>query len=197
MTDLRGSSGAEKKKAGKPKGALSVRYATPKEMKTAWEIESLTLAELWDLHPTTSRPLLPGEVKEIQKREVCRRFDPNNHRMLLALRNERIVGIAWFGFERTPVFGFYTGFLYSLAVIPEERGRGVGRRLLEEVKRRSKKGGAKWLRLGVLHQNSRAMNLYRSAGFVDETHLMIARLEPTGPEKAKAEAAIRKNAIKV
>ncbi|HEU4533517.1 MAG TPA: GNAT family N-acetyltransferase, partial [Polyangiaceae bacterium] len=55
--------------------------------------------------------------------------------------------------------------VHDLAVVPECRGRGVGRLLLQAVERKARALGCCKLTLEVLENNQRARNLYASLGF--------------------------------
>jgi ribosomal protein S18 acetylase RimI-like enzyme len=55
--------------------------------------------------------------------------------------------------------------IHDLAVVPEHRGRGVGRRLLEAVEAKAHDLGCCKLTLEVLAGNRPAQTLYRRAGF--------------------------------
>jgi ribosomal protein S18 acetylase RimI-like enzyme len=69
------------------------------------------------------------------------------------------------------VWGFstFTGFpslnVHDLAVLPEHRGSGVGRLLLEEIERRARARGSSKLTLEVHATNEAAMRLYQRFGF--------------------------------
>jgi ribosomal-protein-alanine N-acetyltransferase len=56
--------------------------------------------------------------------------------------------------------------LGDIAVLPELRGRGFGRALLEGVSAESKRRGARFLFLEVRESNERARSVYERAGFV-------------------------------
>jgi len=59
----------------------------------------------------------------------------------------------------------------DLAVLPDQRGKGIGRELLQTAERRARDAGAVQLRIGVLARNEAARGLYLSAGF--EPHIEI------------------------
>ena len=61
--------------------------------------------------------------------------------------------------------------IHDIAVVPESRGSGVGRRLLEAVAADARQLGCCKVTLEVRSDNVRAMGLYRSVGF-----------EPSQPE---------------
>ncbi|MEV6941357.1 GNAT family N-acetyltransferase [Streptomyces sp. NPDC051172] len=59
----------------------------------------------------------------------------------------------------------YVNWIKSLAVTPELRGRGLGRRLMLEVIRRLRTEGVHQVRLTVEPTNATAITLYQSLGF--------------------------------
>lgn len=56
--------------------------------------------------------------------------------------------------------------LYSLAVHPDYRGKGLARRLLRAAERRARARGARCLRLEVRQDNGAAIRLYQAHGYV-------------------------------
>lgn len=85
--------------------------------------------------------------------------------IMLAFDGERPVGAA------TCFIGFSTFAarplvnIHDLVVLPQSRGAGVGRRLLEAVERRALELGCCKLTLEVLDRNERALGVYRAFGF--------------------------------
>ncbi len=84
---------------------------------------------------------------------------------LLALVEGRAVGAAvcFWGFSTfagQPLLN-----LHDFAVLPEARGRGVGRGLLAELERRARERGCCKITLEVQETNERAKALYRREGF--------------------------------
>lgn len=63
------------------------------------------------------------------------------------------------------------GGIYGLGVLPEERGKGYGRKILLESVKRLKEADAKEVMLQVEVTNDRALHLYQSCGF-HETSVM-------------------------
>lgn len=73
------------------------------------------------------------------------------------------VGRAWVGLDHprgTPD----TAFLHDIEVIPEQRGRGIGRALLKAVEDAVIEAGVPALELNVFGRNRTAAALYESAG---------------------------------
>ncbi|MBZ0287778.1 MAG: ribosomal protein S18-alanine N-acetyltransferase [Anaerolineae bacterium] len=57
------------------------------------------------------------------------------------------------------------GYVVSIAVDPEVRGRGLGRRLMERLMAALEEMGARVIRLHVRDDNQHAIRLYQSLGF--------------------------------
>ena len=62
-----------------------------------------------------------------------------------------------------------TLYIDSIAVVEVHRGRGIGRRLLDECKAIARKQGCCGLELQVNAANARAMKLYREYGFGEKS----------------------------
>ena len=55
-------------------------------------------------------------------------------------------------------------FIYEVAVVEQLRRRGIGRALIEEVKRLAQEDGCRKMLVATNKSNEAAMALYRSAG---------------------------------
>jgi ribosomal protein S18 acetylase RimI-like enzyme len=55
-------------------------------------------------------------------------------------------------------------------VLPDHRGKGIGRALLENVARRARKRGCVKVTLEVRENNTRARRVYEAAGFRHAVH---------------------------
>ena len=86
------------------------------------------------------------------------------------------VGLSWGRIEASDL---QTAALYQMWVAPEARGRGAGRRLLEEVVAWARRTGADLLELGVTCGNSAASRLYAEHGFCP-----VGEPEPLRPGSA-------------
>jgi ribosomal protein S18 acetylase RimI-like enzyme len=89
---------------------------------------------------------------------------------LLAFRGERLVGHVTIERDRHPVTR-HVGTL-AIAVAADERGRGVGRRLMERALAWATRVGIEKVVLSVYPHNDAAIGLYRSFGFVEEGRLV-------------------------
>jgi len=59
------------------------------------------------------------------------------------------------------------GGIYGLGVLPEHRGKGLGRAILTLAIEKLKDGNANEIMLQVEAENANALNLYKSCGFVE------------------------------
>jgi ribosomal protein S18 acetylase RimI-like enzyme len=62
----------------------------------------------------------------------------------------------------------------DLYVVPEARGRGIGRALIEACRARCRERGAKSLVWETAHDNETAQALYRSLGAKEESWLTFS-----------------------
>jgi ribosomal protein S18 acetylase RimI-like enzyme len=69
-------------------------------------------------------------------------------------------------------------YISDLVVLSSHRGRGIGRRLLQEAERFASERGATTLRIGVLANNRNARDLCVNTGFSEHEILLWKRLKP-------------------
>jgi GNAT superfamily N-acetyltransferase len=97
------------------------------------------------------------------------RQHPTTH-IFLAYRNGEAVGIAtcfrgFSTFSARPLLN-----IHDLALLPGQRGQGIGMRLLETVERKAREMGCCKLTLEVQENNHRAKHVYTSAGFAQAVY---------------------------
>jgi GNAT superfamily N-acetyltransferase len=137
-------------------------------------------------------PLLEQMVRAYYV-EDGHRFDPERQRAALAaLIDGAALGRGWLvtlggrpvgyivltlGFSIEA--GGCEGCVDELFVVPEVRGRGIGRRVLALLEDEARRLGVRRLFLEVEHGN-RASALYRRAGFVDHRRRLMSKpLDPS------------------
>jgi ribosomal protein S18 acetylase RimI-like enzyme len=82
-----------------------------------------------------------------------------------AFVEDQLVGVATFMREQKTKLR-HKGSVFAMYVTPSKRGKGIGKRLLEELVERAKKlNGLEQLHLTVVAKNEAAVQLYRSLGF--------------------------------
>jgi GNAT superfamily N-acetyltransferase len=79
---------------------------------------------------------------------------------LLAERGGEVLGIAHFLFHRSTVLVGPSCYLQDLFTVPQARGQGVGRALIEAVAQRAAAAGAERLYWQTHESNAAAMRLY-------------------------------------
>ncbi len=68
----------------------------------------------------------------------------------------------------------HTALVEAVAVLPERRGRGVGRRMMAEALAQARQAGRRRVGLYVVEGNTPAVRLYTSLGFrVQKTHRLL------------------------
>ncbi|MHB8073761.1 GNAT family N-acetyltransferase [Desulfosporosinus fructosivorans] len=78
---------------------------------------------------------------------------------------------------REELTGVSQGWIMDFAVLPEWRGKGVGRELLEAAEDYCSEQGIPYLGLAVSSHNVRALHLYEQFGFAEERKLMVKRVK--------------------
>jgi mycothiol synthase len=77
-----------------------------------------------------------------------------------------------------------------LGVVPEARGRGIGRAILQEGLTLTKHSGRSTIEIAVDSENAPALRIYRAAGFTEirrfAVHLRVKKMESTGYTQAPA-----------
>ncbi|WP_206074603.1 GNAT family N-acetyltransferase [Antribacter gilvus] len=100
-------------------------------------------------------------------------------RAVVAERDGAAIGSAIYVFGYSTITGCRTLHLDDLYVVPEQRDRGVGRRLLAELARIAVDGGCSRFEWWVLRTNEPALRLYRRLGARTLDEIDVMRLEGT------------------
>jgi ribosomal protein S18 acetylase RimI-like enzyme len=83
------------------------------------------------------------------------------------VEGEDVVGFFVLSLGYSPEHGGTDGFIDDIYIVPEHRGRGLGRKALDLALNESRKCGIRVLLLEVEAHNDRAYHLYASMGFTD------------------------------
>ncbi len=120
-------------------------------------------------------PLRPEDlqaVMEIEQRSFSSPWSPGMFLHELRLPFSRTLVAMRVGTDQRKVLGYVCRWLVgdeiqilNLAVAPEERGRGVGKLLLDAVLAEARERGLRRVTLEVAADNAPGIRLYRSAGF--------------------------------
>jgi ribosomal protein S18 acetylase RimI-like enzyme len=87
--------------------------------------------------------------------------------MTVLLAGERPDGLAVIRFRPSLWSDALDAYLEELYVAPDQRGRGIGRALLEETMEAARAAGATRIELGTSETDAAAIALYESCGFTN------------------------------
>ncbi len=102
--------------------------------------------------------------------------DPSRGFLLLARHGGEALGVAYVSFIWSIEHGGQSAWLDELYVIPAERGRGIGKLLLDAVIAGVRAAGALAIDLEVEADHARAENLYAREGFQKRTRQRWVRM---------------------
>lgn len=112
-----------------------------------------------------------AEVAEIERRSFSVPWSDNAFRESLQL-SHAIFLVICFGKKIAGYGGmykvFHEGDIINIAVHPDFRGQGMGRRLLEELEREAVRQEIADITLEVRESNKAAIGLYESLGYIRE-----------------------------
>ena len=102
------------------------------------------------------------EMNEKILKTVWEWIHDNNHDVcgLVYEQDNKIIGIAHYRKMPSPLRGKYIGFLDDLFVYPEHRGKKIGEKIINELKKISEKNKWGLIRWITRNDNVRAKSLY-------------------------------------
>ncbi|GGA30985.1 GNAT family N-acetyltransferase [Dyella nitratireducens] len=119
-------------------------------------------AELSDLDDLVSLEQATFDSDRISRAQFRRHLDSDSARVLIASANHRrFLGTAMVFFRK----GSRVARLYSIASLPEARGKGVGTALIEAAEAAARQRRCQSLRLEVRTDNDSAIRLYERLGY--------------------------------
>jgi len=142
-------------------------HIRPADLADPRDADSITLLlNSYAIEPVGGGKPLPPDVRE---RLVPALRDIPRALVLLAVADGAAIGIAvcfvgFSTFRARPLLN-----IHDLAVLPQHRGKGAGRALLQAAEDYARRQGCCRLTLEVLESNSGARALYRRFGFDDST----------------------------
>lgn len=84
---------------------------------------------------------------------------------MIAWAGERAVGLAVFFYEFSTWRGQPGVYVQDLYVHPDQRGKGLGRLLIQAVRERAAEWGGRYVKLTVYDRNPAALAFYHGLGF--------------------------------
>ena len=109
-------------------------------------------------------------------KDIARKLKVQPELFLVMTDADNIIGSVMAGYEG------HRGWINYLAVAPEQQGRGLGRRLMEEAEVRLRALGCPKINLQVRTSNEAVRQFYKSIGYqLDDVVSFGKRLEPDEP----------------
>lgn len=103
-------------------------------------------------------------VKDIRRKHRVQR-----ELFLVGLSNGRLVATVMSGYEG------HRGWINYLAVAPEHRRQGFGRRMMDAAEALLRELGCPKINLQVRRSNAQAVNFYRSLGFLEDESISLGK----------------------
>ena len=101
---------------------------------------------------------------------IERKLALDDHLFFVATDKDRIIGTVVAGYDG------HRGWIYSLAVAPESRRRGVGSQLVQRAEQELVKRGCPKINLQVRADNQQVVAFYESIGFVTEARISMGKI---------------------
>ncbi len=149
--------------------AITLRYATEDDLDELLQFEQELIRAERPMDPTIKcGPVNYYDIREmIQRPEVALVVAESEGRLLASGYARAMKARAYLDHE----FYAYLGFMYT---VPEYRGTGINRRIIEFLRQWALDSGLKELRLTVYDSNDPAIRAYEKAGF--QKHIIEMRL---------------------
>lgn len=107
------------------------------------------------------------------RRDILRKLKVQPEMFLVACSKSQIIATVMAGYDG------HRGWINYLAVHPEHRRTGVGRRMMEEAEARLRAAGCPKINLQVRSNNAAVIEFYKAIGFkMDDVVSLGKRLEP-------------------
>ncbi|WP_285815848.1 GNAT family N-acetyltransferase [Thomasclavelia cocleata] len=99
---------------------------------------------------------------------------------ILIAYDTKIIGLALVQKQKTPPYNCLVehnfAYLMDFVVEPVFRNKGIGKKLIESVKKWALEKDCKYIELNVLSQNDKAIALYKAMDFDEEMKTMRMKL---------------------
>lgn len=109
--------------------------------------------------------------------DIARKIKVNPELFLVGVLDGKVVASAMGGYEG------HRGWVNYLAVNPDCRMKGCGRRIMQEIEKRLLELGCPKLNLQVRDRNMGALEFYRRTGFQEDKVVSMGKRLITDPEK--------------
>ncbi len=134
----------------------------PLEVRAFEAADEADVVELW----RTCNLVVPWNdpAKDIQRKLQVQRDS-----FLVGLVNGRLVATVMSGYEG------HRGWINYLAVAPEHRRQGFGRRMMDAAEAILRELGCPKINLQIRRSNAQAVDFYRSLGFIEDESISLGK----------------------
>ncbi len=152
---------------------MKIRKATTKDISGIIDLYTILFSDMAKLQP--------GYFKVAkQDDEFIRMIIENEDSDILIAYDTKIIGLALVQKQKTPPYNCLVehnfAYLMDLVVEPVFRNKGIGKKLIESVKKWALEKDCKYIELNVLSQNDKAIALYKAMDFDEEMKTMRMKL---------------------
>ena len=110
------------------------------------------------------------------QKDIERKLNKDRDLFLVGVLEGKIIASVMGGYEG------HRGWINYMAVDPDQRRKGYGRRMMEEFERRIRAKGCPKINLQVRESNHAVIKFYQSLGYADDAVIGLGkRLEVDGP----------------
>jgi ribosomal protein S18 acetylase RimI-like enzyme len=142
------------------------------ELGTALPVDVPQLVELLGVLFAQEHELSPDAEKQRRALELIL-ADPSRARIYVARQGGKAIAMAALHFTTSTAEGGRVAGLEDCVVHPEQRGKGIGEKLLSYVLEQARSEGALRVMLLTDGDNARAQALYRKMGFTPSSMLAM------------------------
>lgn len=103
------------------------------------------------------------------ERSLDRKLEAGNELLFASIENSEVVGAVMGGYDG------HRGWVYSLAVHPEHRRKGIATNLIQSLERQLEKLGCPKINLQVRSTNQEVLAFYESLGYATEERISMGK----------------------
>jgi RimJ/RimL family protein N-acetyltransferase len=146
---------------------MQIRPATANDLETLYRFEQGVISAERPFDPTLKED--PVRYYDLNQMLIATHIH-----LIVATLKEQVIGCGYARIEKAEQFlrhaqHAYLGFMYT---DPVYRGKGVNKRIIEELRHWAQRKNVRELRLEVYFQNTAAIKAYEKAGFIKHMILM-------------------------
>ncbi|MDD2770310.1 MAG: GNAT family acetyltransferase [Methylococcus sp.] len=122
------------------------------------------IIELWNIAFNNPTDHNAPELSIAKKQAV------NDGLLFVAVRKDQVIGSIMAGYDG------HRGWLYSVAVLPDQRKLGVGAALVAHAEKALTNKGCKKINLQIVAGNAQVVGFYEAIGYTQEPRISMGKL---------------------